>query len=190
MISEEKLKEITKLADSVPEKYQVECFELLLEYELSDLGIPNQIPQSRVQNILETDTKQKTISILFKIPISVSAFLNQYNLDERKILDLFHIDGDSIVPIYKIKNKTSKKSAQIELSLLLAFENALKTGKFGFQMTELRDRCTEEKCYDYTNFKTYLKQAIKNYNTVEKEETLLTPDGKSELANILAEHIK
>lgn len=186
-ITADKLIEISKLSDIVPEKYQVECFGILLEHEL--YGKVARQPDGNEDKKTD-DNKDKIINKDFKVPIPVSALLNQYSLPEDKVLNLFHIQDGEITPIYKLKDISSTRKAQIESTLLLSFENALRDGKFGFNINHLRKKLEDEKIYDSKNFKTYLSKAGDFFNNLDKDDVLLTVDGKAELANILTDHIK
>jgi hypothetical protein len=183
-LSEGILKEIVKLSDSVPEKYQTICFELLLKSELVNFTSDKDFAPHNMDG-----KPSQSANSVTKLPITVKSFLTQYNLDEAKVISLFHFDGSEIAPTFKINNK-SKKAGQEEMSLVLSFMNAILDSKFGFTIKQLREKCTEENIYDSANFKTYLKQSSKLYNTTEKEDILLSPDGKSNLADLLSEHIK
>lgn len=179
MITKEELKEIVELSNSVPDKFQIKCFELVLT---------NALKPSGRQQFEEKDSNKLQPGELssgdYKLPVTLSAFIGQYKLNTQNVLNLFHIDKESIVPIYNLTAR-NKKQAQTQLALLLSLENALNTGKFSFDQKLLRTKCEENKIYDYTNFKTYLKQNGTYYKNIDDDEIFLTPDGKTALADLL-----
>jgi hypothetical protein len=123
----------------------------------------------------------------FIIPIDVKALLNQYKLPEDTLWQVFHVQGGEIRPIYQLKT-LKKGRAQIEHALLMSLESALTSGNGQFQVTTeaLREKCTEQGCYDKSNFAQHLKNNAKYFRSVELDGTLvLSPDGKAELADVI-----
>lgn len=179
MITKEELKEIVDLCNSVPDKFQVKCFELVLTNSLKPTnGQQSEEKESKIPPPRDISSSD------YKLPITLSAFIGQYKLNSQNVLSLFHIDKESIVPIYNLTAR-NKKQAQTQLALLLSLENALSTGKFSFDQKLLRTKCEENKIYDYTNFKTYLKQNNTYYKNIDDDEIFLTPEGKTALADLL-----
>jgi hypothetical protein len=181
-ITEEELRKIVELANKVPEEYRQKCFELLLAQEL-------QIKNPAVPAVV-TPAQQlisPAIPKSFVIPIDVKAFLSQYGLDESLLGKFFLIDGEEIRPIYKLK-VTAKSKAQIQHALMMAFENACKSGQFQVEIESLRARCVEQKCYDSANFSANIKNNAKLFKFISTDQPLsLSPDGKSDLAELLEE---
>jgi hypothetical protein len=180
-ITEEDLKKIVELANTVPEEYRQKCFELLLTRSLhgTPLSTPLVPPSTP-----PTPPTSLPLDKPFILPIDVKAFLSQYKIDETVLWRHFHTEGDQIRPIYHIKAH-KKARAQIEHALMMALESALTTGKFQVIPDALRQRCEEMKCYD-TNYSRNLKKNSKIFKAVGNDELLtLSPDGKSELAELL-----
>jgi hypothetical protein len=179
-ITPEKLKEITALAESVPEAFRLKCFELLLTHFLAgdQTATEKKIPakgDAQVKDGSKTD---------FILPIDVKAFLNQYSLDESTLQKLFLIEGPEIRPVYKLTIH-KKAKAQMSHALLLALENALSSGEFKFSVDALRQRCIDQKCYDKPNFMAVLdrnKNLYKSYDP--KKDIQLSTEGKAELADV------
>jgi len=182
-ITAEELQKIIEIANSLPEEYRQKCFELLLNHELQmkrpvAIGtpqittgtVPPPVPQTR-----------KT----FILPIDVKAFLSQYGLDESVLLKFFLFEGGEIRPIYQLK-VTKKARAQIQHALMMTLENAITNGQFQIDIEALRTRCTEQKCYDPTNFAKNIKDKANLFKTIASDQPLsLSPEGKSELADLL-----
>lgn len=175
LITEEELKRIVDLANVVPNEYRLKCFELLLAHALQ--ASPPPPPPAPP---LRTPAGKP-----FILPIDVKAFLSQYGLDESLLWKHFHAEGEEVRPIYRLKT-TKKARAQIEHALMMALESALITGQFQVIPQALRTRCDELKCYDSANFMKNLKLNSKLFKSVVIDEPLsLSPDGKSELAELL-----
>jgi hypothetical protein len=178
MITVEELKEITELAESVPEQFRLKCFELLLSHHLSS---QEKAPELKV--------KQKTTepgASGFVLPIDVKVFIGQHSIDEASLEKLFFIEGGNIRPIYMLKTR-KKATAQIQLALLMALENALMNGEFKFSIESLRQRCKEDfKCFDSANFAANLKNNTLLFNSlVDESAVFLSPDGKIQLADVI-----
>jgi hypothetical protein len=125
-ISEDELKRIVELANSVPENYRLKCFELLLGQALQ--VTTGGLPPPTIPKPIPPVTSQP-IQTNFLLPIDVKAFLNQYRLNESLLWKCFHIEGNEIRPIYHLK--THKKArAQIELALMMSLQSAMASGQF------------------------------------------------------------
>lgn len=180
---EKPIKEIIALVSKLDEKYREKSFEILLNSYLRRkfemLGIP-----------LEEKTSGKEKEITHKeflLPIDVRAFLTQNSIPEEIIGKLFLVEKDEIRPIYKITT-TKKATAQIQIALLSALENAIKKqgNKFEFSMENVRGRCQSYNVYDTTNFKTHFKNNAKLFKTLDEEEHVeLSPEGQTELAEAI-----
>ncbi|MEW5798642.1 MAG: hypothetical protein AB1728_06515 [Bacteroidota bacterium] len=178
-ITPEKLKEISNLAENVPEAFRLKCFELLLAHSLAG----DQPPKEKKEP--HKDTEQKKGASDFVLPIDVKAFLNQYSLEESIIQKLFFIEGSEIRPLYKL-NIHKKAKAQMSHALLMALENALSSGEFKFTVDGLRQRCIDQKCYDKPNFMAVLERNKNLYKSYDpKKDIHLSTDGKTELADVI-----
>lgn len=180
-ITAEKLQKIVELANSVPQEFRQKCFELLLANAL-------QGKQPDVQS-LPPENKEPEAQVKpqqpFVLPIDVRAFLSQYGLSESILWKFFIRDGNDIRPTYQLK-VTQKGTAQIQHALMQTLENAIINGQFQVEIEALRTRCIEQKCYDQTNFKKHIKNNAKFFKSVNNDQPLsLSPDGKSELAELL-----
>ena len=83
--------------------------------------------------------------------------------------------------------KANKKAAaQVQHTLMMALENALVTGQFQCEIETVRERCVDQKCYDRANFMATVKNNAGLFKGIEPDKPLsLSPDGKSELADLL-----
>lgn len=177
------IKDILSVVKELPDKFQEKCFEILLTTYLQG-SLPQAGPVGKAEIAkIEAVTK-------FVVPIDVRALFSQYGMPEESIQKLFLVHGGDIRPIFTIKT-TKKSKAQIQVSLMTALENALRGGKFEFDMEEVRKRCDEYKSYDSANYKSNFKNNSKLFKSLSDEEHVeLSPDGKALLAETIAEIAK
>ncbi|MDD5368907.1 MAG: hypothetical protein PHQ40_07475 [Anaerolineaceae bacterium] len=178
MISTAELKEIADMANIVPTEYRQKCFELLLANRLASDGAPTpDLPQKSIQS-------NPNINNLV-LPIDVKAFFNQYRLELGMLSRLFHLEGGEVRPIYRL-NENTKVKAELNHALLMALENALRSGQFQVEVELLRNRCQEQKCYDMANFMRHLRKNARLFRGVTSDQPLvLAAEGKSLLATLL-----
>jgi hypothetical protein len=182
-ITSEELQEIVDLANSVPEEYRQKCFELLLSNMLYQKQ-PTTIGGQKGFVGAGTPALQQD-QVPFILPIDVRAFLSQYGLAESVIWKFFIKDGEEIRPIYQLK-ETRKAKTQIQHALMLSLENAITKGQFQVETEILRAHCVDQKCYDSSNFAANIQNNAKLFKSVASDQPLsLSPDGKSELAELL-----
>lgn len=182
-ITTEELQKIVELANSVPDEYKQKCFELLLAdaLRMKQPVIRGVLPEKQGTELPATTKTQ----VPFILPIDVRAFLSQYGLDESVLWKYFLRDGDEIRPTYQLK-VTKKGTAQIQHALMQILENAIVKGQFEIDVEALRTRCIDQKCYDKANFAANLKNNAKLFKSLDADQPLaLSPDGKSELAELL-----
>jgi hypothetical protein len=179
---ESKIKEFIDIAEKFSEPYRQKIFEVLLISYLRGTQGPKEVPEKVETPVPPVIPPQK-----FVIPIGVRAVLQQYNVPEDIIEKLFLIEGTEVHPIYKLT--TSKKAtAQIQVALLAALENALKpSGKFEFSIEVVKNRCKDDYgAYDPPNFKAIFKKNAKLFKSLDDEEHVeLSTDGKAELAEAI-----
>lgn len=182
MITSEELQKIVELADRVPEVYREKCFELLLGYALHATLSPMPVVPSIPSALPEAPASGGK---LFVLPIDVRAFLSQYALDESTPWKFFIAEGQEIRPIYQLQ-ATKKATAQIQHALMMALEHALSSGQFQIDIEALRARCNDQKCYDGRNFMKNIKDKANLFKPIVDGEPLsLSPDGKTELADLI-----
>jgi len=175
------ISDILDIVNKFPDKFQAVLLEILLKNAL-DSGLKTQLFGPITQPIERISD--------FIIPIDVRAFFIQYNLNEDLLKQLFYIENNQVSSIWRLKT-TKKAVAQIQIALLSALENALKTGKFEFSYNSVRDKCKERMVYDANNYSSNFKYNDLYFKSFEdKEHIALSPDGKANLANVILEITK
>jgi hypothetical protein len=186
---EEEIKKIVELAEKQPEKYQVKCFEILLNAVIAPSASVNNVPPS-ISTTPITEVKQQTEKI--ELPIDVQSFLLQYSIPEDAIDKIFFKKGQEIRPKKKIPSDRIS-TAQMQVSMLVALENALKGPdyKFEFSYQKAKELCKQWGKYDSKNFTQNFKNNKKYFESLSDEEhVILSPEGKDELAELVAELAK
>ena len=169
------IESLIHFVQNLPEEFRVPTYETLLKMLLE-------------RTIVTTSLGKEKVKEAFKIPIDVKAFFEQYDVPENVLNELFLIEGKEIRPIYKLK--TAKKAeAQIQIALLTALENALKStpSKFHFNKEDVRKRCKEMGYYDSANFMKNFKNNAKLFKDLDEENVELSPEGKERLAEVILE---
>ncbi|MCW3983800.1 MAG: hypothetical protein NWE96_07370 [Candidatus Bathyarchaeota archaeon] len=172
------IEEIINFTNTLDEEYREKCFEILFTRYLSNHHEIESPPA-----VLEN----KCIPQLREYPPELKAFIKQHGITEEIINKLFLRESGEIHPIYKITEK-KRATAQIQVALLTAFENALVTpnGAFEFSMKNARERCVDYNVYDGNDFIFNFKKCAGLFSNVDAEVVKLTPIGKDELANLIA----
>ena len=161
---------------NLPEEFRIPTYEILLKMLLEKTMA------------ITSPSKEEEVKEILKIPIDVKAFFEQYDIPESVLDELFLIEGEEIRPIYKLET-TKKAEAQIQLALLMALENALKStpSKFQFNIEDVRERCKEMGYYDPANFMRNFKNNAKLFKDLDEEVVELSPTGKEKLAEVILE---
>ena len=179
----DEIRQIIEIVEKIPEYYREKAFEVLLNTKLAGKPLQFETPIFEIKHEPITTGK-------FIIPIDVKAFLQQFNLPEELLQRLFFMQDSEVRPVYQIKT-TKKARSQIQVSLLVALENALKGGKYEFGTEIIRTRCQELKCYSGTNFQANFKNNKSLFKSLDDPEHIeLSPDGKVELAEVISEITK
>ena len=138
MIDAKELNKIVKLAEHVPDKFQQKCFELLLQTALHG-AIPEEKPtKDKITGKSQDSPKNEEEGVKpkeLKLSFDVKAFLTQFKLSEEKLRQIFFVEGDEIKGIYELQT-TKKSEAQIQHSLLMALQNAIKSGQFSIAILQ------------------------------------------------------
>jgi hypothetical protein len=178
------IQEIIDLANTIDERYREKCFEVLLNHYLC----ANQEFKVPPQSFAITENKIATPEVKDgpKYPFDLQTFLTQYNITEEIIDKLFSRENGDIKPIYKI-TETKRAVAQIQVTLLTAFENALLTanGVLEFSMKAARQRCIDYKVYNGNDFFFYFRNRAGLFTNLNYELVRLSPIGKEELAKLM-----
>jgi hypothetical protein len=177
-------KEAARIAQTLPEQFQEKCFEVLLNSFVAKKAPVDKAPPE--QETKKTGGKPRE----FVVPLSVRAFLQQYSVSEESLPKIFLMHGTDVAPAYKLQT-TKKATAQVQIAVLTALENALKGGKFEFSVEEVRKRCDEHGAYDAANFAaTFKKRKDLFKDQADEEHVELSSDGKAELAETITEMAK
>jgi len=123
----------------------------------------------------------------FLVPIDVRAFLQTYSIPEETLQKLFLVEEKEVRPIYKITT-TKKSTAQIQIALLSALENAMRGqgNKFEFSMENVRSQCKNRQVYDAGNFRTHFKNNQGFFKSLDDGEHVeLSAEGQTELAEVI-----
>jgi len=183
-----KISGIIEICEKIPETYREKCFEILLNNTLHDTS--QQIARNLDGGNTETEIAIKKPEL--SVPIDVRAFLTQYEINELSLNKLFIFGkGNEIRTTYHIDPKI-KSTAQIQIALLTALENSIKDSdvNFEFSSEEIRKRCQNNDVYDNKNFKRHFKANSNFFKSLSDLEHIgLSPDGKSELADVITKVI-
>jgi len=170
----ERIKEILEIAETCPEKYQVKCFEVLLESLLTP-----QFPPAAEGTVQAPDegAPQKA---------QQPGFFQQHNIAQDVWSKVFNIKGetcDIIVRDLKVKPKSRR---QIRLALLGAVANFLVTGKASVTKQWLVDMCKRYGAYDSPNFSAHMRKRVDLF-VARGDVWEITVPGQQEAANVIKE---
>ena len=173
------IQEIIAFTNTIDEKYREKCFETLLNHYLfKGTGF-------KVQPLAEE--KRNSTFVTQDLPGTVKIFLERNKISEDTLTKLFTKEKNEIKPLYKITEKR-KATAQIQIALLTAFENALSTagGCFEFPINTVRQRCMDNGVYDGREFFINFLNTAGLYQSLNHETVKLTPTGEAELAKVIS----
>jgi hypothetical protein len=186
------LKEIIIIAETCPEPYKIECFKLLLQYQLGG-NVNKQLTtmDDTIQKSEEIEEKKQREILDSDLHIKFKKFMEKYSMSLEKISQLFYFEEGSFLGIYDDLKVIKTSEFQIRIALLEAMINAMSSGNFEFDGEAVRAECQKRKAYDKNNFATHFK----NYTTffdgfdTYKKGTLikLSEKGKEELSKIIGE---
>lgn len=164
------IQDIINLTNTIDERYREKCFEVLLNYYLSN-STEMKINSSMQENKNNAPKTQD-------YPLDLKTFLEQNTISQEVVNKLFLREKGEVRPIYKITEKR-KASAQIQIALLTAFENALVTpnGAFEFSIKTVRQRCINYNVYDGNDFMFNFRNRAGLFNSLynENEVVKLSP---------------
>ena len=179
------INQIIEICEKIPQTYRNSCFEILLNAKLQE---SDKRTSQKTESFQTEDPSQKA-NTTSEIPIDVRAFLSQFDLDQSIIQELFMFDNQEIWAKYKISTIVKSK-AQLQVALLLALENTIKIPQniFEFSSEDVKTRCKDHAVYDSRNFKNNFKNNKKLFKSLtDFKKISLSPDGKSELADIMSQ---
>ncbi len=169
------LNDVIEIANKCPEKYQVKCFEVLLELLVSGKSInPVAQPVSGVTSPQE-------------IPIAASNFFSQNSIAQEQWELIFNFDGNVCnVVVQDLKEKTVS-GKQIKLALLLGIKNQFVTGTPSISKDELIDMCRQYATFDSGNFSAHMKNQKILFLSKGNKGWQLTRPGCKKAAQIIKE---
>lgn len=170
----EYLNEIIDIADKCPEKYQVKCFEVLLNSLVMKATYPVQAAQ----------TTQVAGGQVSERPID--RFFSSHGITEEVWSQIFAIDGDSCNIIARdLKDKPVARK-QKKLALLLGVKAMAETGSPCFAKEELVKLCENYASYDAKNFAKHMKDE-RNLLLPKDDSWCLTVPGQAKAAEVIKE---
>ena len=170
----EYLEDVVAIADSLPEKYQLKGFEVILSGIIQQSAAPG-----------EEKLELSPVSSLVKRQLPNVLVQKQVSRDE--IERVLHFDGMTYNIIVGDLKVTSTSQKQIRLALLVGAKNLLETGKDALvARDELIDTCRRYSAYDSANFARHMKANRQNF----LERTggwLLTIPGQQKASELIKE---
>ncbi len=173
------IQDIIKFTDTIDGQYREKCFEILLGCYITGGTVP--------KTGFTVEVAKKEGFVFEDMSSEMKTFLGEHNITKEILDKLFVRDRGEIHALYKI-TEPKRAKAQIQIALLAAFENALRSPSeaFEFQVNVVRQRCMDIKMYDgrdfFINFVDHagLFGSLSNYEVIK-----ISPIGKTELANII-----
>jgi hypothetical protein len=167
----ETLNEVTEIANKCPEKFQLKCFEILLDAVVK----------------AEFSTATTTVSTAAKSTKIEPAFFTQYKISAAEQERIFHFDGKSYSIIVKDLKEKTTAGKQIKLALLLGVKSSLETDKYTISKEELVDICKQYSAYDQSNFAAHIKKQKNLFISKDKNTWILTVPGQDKAAEVIKE---
>lgn len=162
------LNEVIDMANQCPEKYQLKCFEVLL-----DALVKAEAPAASPIGPKLTGKLQPE-------------FFSRHSISQDEWSKVFHFDGTSCSVIVKdLREKTVSKK-QVKLGLLLGVASLLESGEATISKESLVDMCQQYAAYDSKNFATHMRNQ-KNVFLPKGDGWLLTMPGQEEAAEAIKE---
>lgn len=173
------LNEVIDLAGQCPEKYQVKCFEVLLDALVKSETMPTGFVAGAPPISAEMSGKPK------------SDFFSRYGISQDEWTRVFHFDGDSWSIIVKGKDlgEKAKSKKQVKLGLLLGVKSLLETGEAIVPKESLINMCKQYATYDQGNFSANMKKQ-QNLFLHKDDGWVLTNPGLEEAAEVIKELAK
>lgn len=185
--------EILDIVKMCPEPLQEKCFELLVA-ALLDGGVqkkPRRKPSEEPPATVESESKDADMGdeiVEADLHTKVRRFLGKEGISLDQLNALYYKEDDEIRPLYETPGTHKMAEAQVRLALLTAFENALPSGDFCFDVETIRARCQDMKCYDGANFAANFKNSAALFGDFKYKRGAsgeLSTEGKKELAAVL-----
>ncbi len=166
------LKEVIAIADSCPEKYQVQCFKILLNSLLAGNKITD--------NTLNYDDLSTTLGKF------AQDFFSRHNISEEEWQRVINYDGETYSVIVSSLKEKSTSRGQIKLALLQGVKGLLESNTPMVNKAELVELCKQHAVYDSANFSAHMKRQ-KNLFISKGKDWQLTKPGEIKAAEVIKE---
>jgi len=168
----EKLNDVIAIANECPEKYQVKCFEILLNALVTAEGLvpvsPGAMAPGRVTENLYPQ------------------FFSRHSIGEEEWQRVFHFDGEAYSIIVSNLREKSVSKKQAKLALLLGTKALLETDEAIIERAQLVELCKQHAAYDSSNFASHMKKS-KNLFLTKGNNWILTKPGETQAAEVIKE---
>lgn len=185
-----RIKEIIDIVESIPEKFQEQCFEVLLNAALKNAASPPAIQNGDSLKLLpEFGDKSSEEANSFKIPARVRTFLSRSSINETTLRGLVFVEEGQVLFVQEPDTQKISKG-QINWALLLALKSAISGNEFQVDPEDVRSVCIEKGLYDRANFTKNFKTNKALFNkvpTTQGGSVRLSQDGEKRLAELIKE---
>jgi hypothetical protein len=195
----QEIQEIIEVSKTCPENLQTTVAEILLSDLLRNRRTPEaatggrdateknsakpSLEDTSASNAEQTSMKQ--VGSEFRLPLRLKAFLKKYGIGQEKLDAFFHMEEGQVLPIWSL-TATKIAEGQIQIALLTALENAIKTGEFAFAMCDVHAACKEHKVEE-TNWSNNFRNNSRLFGSLEKDGPIsLSEDGMKRLAVLIS----
>lgn len=184
----EEIKEIGKIASSVPEAFREKCFEVLLNHLLTGQA---QTPPPPPPPPLKQDKSPPHRTGAISLPSHVKAFMRRKGVTQEQIEAIVMLEGDEFHFIKEPEHGQAAKG-QIEWALLLALKNGILNNTLKADPEDIRSMVQEKGFYDSANFAANFKKqkyASLFRGALERqgEAQALSTEGETALADLIKE---
>jgi hypothetical protein len=163
------LNEVINIADQCPEKYQVKCFEILLDA------------------LVKGEAVAAAPAIGVEVPGKRGVdFFQLHNISKDEWTRVYHFDGSSYSIIVKDLRERPTSKKQVKLALLLGIKSLLEMAEATVSKESLIDICKQYATYDAANFAAHIKKQ-KNLFLPKGDGWLLTMPGQDRAAEVIKE---
>lgn len=179
----EEIKEIAKIAGTVPEPFRQRCFELLLKNLLAGsraMAPPNMAPAG-IPAAVAAPTASATTSKAedaIPTPAQVRVFIQKTGVTLQQLGAVVTVAGGEV---HFLREPTPSKIAQgqIQWALLLALRNGIAANSFTVDPEAVRSICQEKGFYDKANFAKNFRQGANGKLFKKPLEPQGDPEGLS-----------
>jgi len=174
-IVKQHLKDIIEIADECPEKYQVKCFEILLDsLAKGTTAVPTSQPAPN----------SETIPGLSGTALS---FFSRNSITQEQWASIFHFDGNECSVIVQDLKEKTRAPMQVKLALLLGVKNLLETGTATVPKDELINMCKQYAAFDSSNFAVHMRKPKNLFLQKGTKGWELTQPGQSKASEVIKE---